>query len=129
MTFPLFFLLVQVESGRVWTTDSCVPLSSLPTFIKFAQDEIQGSGLKTSIVSHSGDGNVHCFLGLNDEKDIEKAKVSVQKLAEKAIEMGGTCTGEHSIGNGKKQHMKAELGDGTLRLLKALKLQIDPLNL
>jgi len=119
----------MVESGRVWTTDSCIPLSKLPIFIRFAQEEIQSTGLQTSIVSHAGDGNVHCFLGLNDQEDIKKATVAVKKLAQEAIRLGGTCTGEHGIGNGKKEYLRAELGDGTLRLLKALKLTLDPMNL
>jgi D-lactate dehydrogenase (cytochrome) len=50
------------------------------------------------------------------------------RLAERAIRMEGTCTGEHGIGQGKTKYLKAEMGDG-LAVMRAIKQALDPLNI
>lgn len=43
--------------------------------------------------------------------------------------MGGTCTGEHGVGIGKKQFLEGELGPGTVELLREVKKLLDPKNI
>lgn len=115
--------------SRVWTTDVCVPLGSLPALIEQTKADMEGSGLSTAIVSHAADGNFHGFLAISQDSDLVVAQEVVDRMARRAQELGGTCTGEHGIGNGKKKHLRNELGDGTVRLLKTIKKTIDPKNL
>ena len=79
---------------------------------------------------HVGDGNFHLVM-LFDEGDAEeKARVQAAhaRLVERAIAMGGTATGEHGVGLGKKSYMEAEHG-AALELMKLLKRAVDPANL
>ncbi len=50
-------------------------------------------------------------------------------MAMKAIALGGTCTGEHGIGIGKKELLKIEMGQGAMNLMEVIKTAIDPLNI
>jgi D-lactate dehydrogenase (cytochrome) len=43
-----------------------------------------------------------------------------------ALAAGGTCTGEHGVGLGKRQYMIHEFGEDTLNLMKRLKRTLDP---
>jgi D-lactate dehydrogenase (cytochrome) len=45
---------------------------------------------------------------------------------ERALELGGTCTGEHGIGRGKRRYMRAEHGDAGLATMRAIKDTLDP---
>lgn len=58
-----------------------------------------------------------------------KAKKLVEGMVKRAIALGGTCTGEHGVGIGKREYLYEELGYGTVELMKKIKRTIDPLNL
>lgn len=62
---------------------------------------------------------------------MEKAKVeqAVHELVQRAIELDGTCTGEHGVGLVKKKYLVEELGEETLGLMKKIKMAIDPLDI
>lgn len=63
------------------------------------------------------------------EEDTAKAIKLVRAMVKRAIALGGTCTGEHGVGIGKKEYLYEELGYGTVELMKKIKRTIDPLNL
>ncbi len=50
-------------------------------------------------------------------------------MVERALAMGGTCTGEHGIGLGKLKHMRREHGDGAVELMQTIKRALDPQNI
>ena len=52
-----------------------------------------------------------------------------RRMVQRAIDMGGTCTGEHGIGMGKLKHMRNEHGDGAIEAMQALKAALDPQNI
>lgn len=60
-------------------------------------------GLVAPIVAHAGDGNFHAALSVkkNDPKEMEAAKKFQDILSERAILLGGTCTGEHGASTAK----------------------------
>ena len=82
------------------------------------------------IVGHVGDGNFHVLLlvDTNNPDEIKKAEEIIGRLAHRAIEMGGTCTGEHGVGQGKRKYMAAEHGEA-LKVMRAIKQAIDPNNI
>ena len=43
-----------------------------------------------------------------------------------ALSLGGTCTGEHGIGLGKREFLVEEMGDNTINVMKMLKNALDP---
>lgn len=80
------------------------------------------------IVHISGDGNFHVliFFKPDDKVEVMKAKDLASSMAYRAIELGGTCTGEHGVGVGKKEFLKTELGESSISLMRKIKLAMDP---
>jgi D-lactate dehydrogenase (cytochrome) len=60
---------------------------------------------------------------------LEKTRAFDERLVRRALDMGGTCTGEHGIGMGKLKHMRNEHGDGAVDTMKTIKSALDPLNI
>jgi D-lactate dehydrogenase (cytochrome) len=122
-------LCVQAESpGKMhYATDVCVPISDLPESFRLARSLIDESGLGGGIVGHLGDGNYHLGLMIDpDDPDaLERAKRINARIVEDALARGGTCTGEHGIGIGKKHFLAQEHGD-LLPLMRGIKDLLDP---
>ena len=108
-------------------TDVCVPISRLAECVVETQKDIERSGLIAPIVGHVGDGNFHTtpVFDLKNAKEMAALEGFLDRLAERAIAMEGTCTGEHGIGQGKIKYLKAELGEG-LSVMRAIKTALDP---
>ncbi|WP_421876423.1 FAD-binding oxidoreductase [Pacificispira sp.] len=111
-------------------TDACVPISKLADCILDTKRDIEDSGIYAPIVGHVGDGNYHLCLMFdpNDADELKRAKGMVERLNQRAIAYGGTCTGEHGIGYGKKHFLTAEHGDA-VAVMRQLKQAFDPDNL
>jgi D-lactate dehydrogenase (cytochrome) len=108
-------------------TDVCVPISRLAECVVETQRDIEASGLTAPIVGHVGDGNFHTtpVFDQNNAEEMSKLRGFLERLAERAIAMEGTCTGEHGIGQGKVKYLAAELGEG-LGVMRAIKAALDP---
>ncbi|MEC3909497.1 FAD-linked oxidase C-terminal domain-containing protein [Sphingobium sp. CR2-8] len=89
-------------NALIWSTDVCVPIASLAESVLEAREEIEQQGLLATIVGHVGDGNFHVLFVLNPEcpEDRHKASIVNAHMVERALAVGGTCTGEHGIGIG-----------------------------
>ena len=116
-------------AGRI-STDVCVPISRLAECVAETVRDIEEYGFLAPIVGHVGDGNFHTVLliDMDDEEEVAAAEAYMTRLARRAIEMDGTCTGEHGIGQGKMKYLNAELG-GAVEVMKAIKRAIDPDNI
>lgn len=108
-------------------TDICVPISRLAECVGKAQARAEADGLMAPIVGHVGDGNFHVLplIDMDNSDEVARAKAYVSWLNELAIEVGGTCTGEHGIGQGKIGYMRRELGDA-VDVMVAIKHALDP---
>lgn len=97
-------------------TDVAVPLSGLADVIVASKEEAASLGLNACVKGHVGDGNFHENIIYNSTKpeEFEKVELAVKNMVKRAIEMEGTCTGEHGIGFGKKEALRQELGSGTI---------------
>ena len=107
--------------------DAAVPISAYPEMVVFAQglvDEKQAVGY---VFGHAGDGNLHVVMAGDPEDDTEWGVLEEinSRIVSQAIELGGTCTGEHGVGIGKRRFMQKEHGDG-LALMHRIKALIDP---
>lgn len=111
-------------------TDSCVPISRLAEAIEATQADLATSPLMGPILGHVGDGNYHCILliDLKDAAEVAEAKRLSARMAERALALGGTVTGEHGIGVGKLGLMEAEHA-AAWDVMGAVKRALDPLNL
>lgn len=85
-------------------------------------------GLFASILGHIGDGNFHESIMYNSKDPKERAAVEkcIKDMVDRALEMEGTCTGEHGIGLGKKDSLMKELGLDTINVMKSIKHALDP---
>ena len=63
------------------------------------------------------------------DEDMDKVREIVKRMVKRAIALGGTCTGEHGVGIGKREYLYEELGYDTVELMKKIKRTIDPHNL
>ncbi len=114
--------------GKVNTgADACVPISKLADMVVFGRTLIEESGLMGGVFGHVGDGNFHTLVMYdpNNKEEREKAEYTNSQIALKAISLGGTCTGEHGVGIGKRKYQIAEHGEA-VELMKALKRVFDP---
>ena len=107
--------------------DVAVPISTYPQMIGFSQslvDEHQASGY---VFGHAGDGNLHVVMAgdPNDKKEWSTLEKINELIVEEAVKVGGTCTGEHGIGIGKRKFMQLEHGE-SYHLMQEIKNLIDP---
>ncbi|KAK9649598.1 D-lactate ferricytochrome c oxidoreductase [Aspergillus fumigatus] len=119
---------LRKEGSEVWSTDVAVPISRLPDIIEISKKELDNLGLFASILGHIGDGNFHSSI-MYDRKDadqMERVEKVVHDMVDRALEMEGSCTGEHGVGLGKKASLKKELGPATLDVMRSIKKALDP---
>lgn len=111
-------------------TDACVPISEFAACIVETKEDIIASGMVAPIVGHVGDGNFH--LGIMhdpaDTAETGQAEALAARVSERAIRLGGTCSGEHGIGLHKIRFMEAEHGEA-LEVMRAIKAALDPLDI
>jgi D-lactate dehydrogenase (cytochrome) len=114
----------------VLSTDVCVPISALAACVTATREDIDRLGLIAPIVGHVGDGNFHTMplIDTADPDERRKVQAFLDRLVERALSFGGTCTGEHGIGQGKMFYLAAEHGAGVSAMI-AIKKALDPLNI
>ena len=120
----------QINNGRVYSTDVCLPISKITECVNFADTEAKKFGLRAPMVGHLGDGNFHVLLPYDPEKKetYQKIRKFSDILIEKTLELEGTITGEHGVGLHKKDYLLKEHGDN-LPVMKSIKRTIDPNNI
>jgi D-lactate dehydrogenase (cytochrome) len=107
--------------------DAAVPISRYPEMVVFSQKAVEERRSIGYVFGHAGDGNLHVVM-VGDPKDASEwgALEAINKaIVEKAIQVGGTCTGEHGVGIGKRKFMQLEHGE-SYELMKQIKNLIDP---
>jgi D-lactate dehydrogenase (cytochrome) len=119
--------LALSPGSKSMTTDVAVPVSELADAIEQARRALDESGLRGGIVGHVGDGNFHVafLLDPEDATSIARAEALNSALVADALARGGTCTGEHGIGQGKLAYLEREHGD-LVPLYRGIKELFDP---
>jgi len=128
----IFWALRGYRAGaKVVVTDVCVPISRLAECVTETKRDAETSGIIAPIVGHVGDGNFHAsvMVMMEDPEEVAAAKAFVDRVAERALAMEGTCTGEHGIGEGKKHLLEPEHGAAAIDVMRAIKRALDPDNI
>ena len=117
--------------ATTFATDVCVPISRLAECVEASQRDIAELGITAGIVGHVGDGNFHVspLFDKDDEDEVKRIKIFVERVVERALAMDGTCTGEHGVGQGKMKYLEKEHGVAAMEMMRLLKRSIDPLNI
>jgi D-lactate dehydrogenase (cytochrome) len=126
-----FWATKSLMPGKdAFATDVCVPISRLAECVTDTQADLAAHGLYGPIVGHVGDGNFHVVLycDRNDADEYARVKQVYGRMIDRAIAMGGTSTGEHGIGSGKRGYLEKEHG-GALAFMRAIKRALDPDNI
>jgi len=84
----------------------------------FAGAGVEGLGLSAAIVGHAGDGNLHINV-LVDASEIGLSEELVHNVVDDALARGGTCTGEHGVGLGKREALLAQSGEAAVETMRA----------
>jgi D-lactate dehydrogenase (cytochrome) len=107
--------------------DAAVPISRYPEMVVFAQQAVDAHQAIGYVFGHAGDGNLHVVMAGDPANRTEWGKLEAinQAIVEKAIQVGGTCTGEHGVGIGKRKFMQMEHGE-SFELMRQIKNLIDP---
>ena len=116
-----------LPGGTGFATDVCVPISRLAECVEDTITDIAAHDLTAPILGHVGDGNFHVLpLAMPDDTEMQ-AKIGAfsNRLTKRAIALGGTCTGEHGIGQGKTAYLRAEMG-GSVDVMADIKSTFDP---
>ena len=120
--------------GTTWpgratvVSDVAVPLSALAQCVTETVADIAASGLTAPIVGHVGDGNFHAIpvFDAADASEAAAVRAFLDRLVRRALALGGTCTGEHGIGQGKARYLAEELGGPAVAAMRAIKSALDP---
>ena len=110
------------------TTDAIVPISRLAEAVLGVKEDIDAAGFIAPIVGHVGDGNFHTLI-LYPEGDLaaqERALDLDRKIVARALSLGGSCSGEHGIGIGKREFLEQEIGPEALAVMRSIKVALDP---
>ena len=120
-------ILASRPGSRAVVTDVCVPVSRLAEAITETQADIAASIIPGPILGHVGDSNFHAILLLDDSRPEERAAALdlSARMADRALRLGGTVTGEHGIGMGKLGYMEREHGEAW-DVMGAVKAALDP---
>ncbi|WP_420101414.1 FAD-binding oxidoreductase [Bosea sp. (in: a-proteobacteria)] len=112
-------------------TDVCVPISALAECVEETKRDIEASGLIAPIAGHVGDGNFHTqpLVDLSDPDEVERVQGFIDRLVKRALAMGGTCTGEHGVGQKKMKYLELEHGAEAMAVMRTLKRALDPQNI
>lgn len=123
-----YYALKALKPGaKGWPTDVAVPISALAECIEQTAADCASLGLLAPILGHVGDGNFHvAFLfDEGDPDELGRVRRANQRLIERALAMGGTCSGEHGVGLGKIDALESEHGEG-VDLMRSIKQALDP---
>ena len=126
-----YYAAVNLRPGAIgWATDVCVPISRLAQCIADTKTDLDASSVPATILGHVGDGNFHVVFSIdpNSPGDLPEVEAINARLVRRALEMDGTCTGEHGIGLGKQQWLVEELGEA-VDLMRSVKRALDPAGL
>ena len=116
-----YFAALALRPGcECLVADVCVPISQLADAVADARRDIDAAGLLAPIVGHVGDGNFHVLFllqpGVTDEW--QRAEKIYDAMIDRALRVGGTCTGEHGIGQGKRTKLVEEYGADVVELMR-----------
>ncbi len=111
--------------------DATVPRSEVANMVKAINDIAKKYDLKICTFGHAGDGNLHptCPTDERNKEEIHRVEQAFAEIFEKAIELGGTITGEHGVGMMKAPYLELKLGETGIAAMKSVKQAFDPNNI
>lgn len=119
-------IMVRSHPGKqFFIMDVAVPISAYPELISFVESVAARDKATAYMIGHAGDGNIHVEFPYDTPESFERSMKLNGEIVLKAIQLGGTATGEHGVGIGKAKYMPYEHGEA-LDVMRAIKATLDP---
>jgi glycolate oxidase len=111
--------------------DATVPRSEIANMVKAINDISKKYNIDICTFGHAGDGNLHptCLTDARDHEEMERVEKALEEIFQKAIELGGTITGEHGVGAMKAPYLELKLGKAGINAMRLIKEALDPNNI
>ncbi|WP_163182690.1 glycolate oxidase subunit GlcD [Neobacillus sedimentimangrovi] len=111
--------------------DATVPRSEVANMVRAIGEIAEKYNLLICTFGHAGDGNLHptCPTDARNREEMERVHKAFAEIFEKAVELGGTITGEHGVGIAKAPYLELKLGKAGIAVMKAIKQALDPNNI
>ncbi|MGP1906907.1 glycolate oxidase subunit GlcD [Metabacillus sp. JX24] len=111
--------------------DATVPRSEIAKMVVATNEIAEKYNLNICTFGHAGDGNLHptCLTDVRNHEEIERVEKAFEEIFIKAIELGGTITGEHGVGVMKAPYLELKAGKEGIAAMKAIKHSFDPNNI
>jgi len=119
-------IMVRSFPGKTFfIMDVAVPISAYPELIGYVEQVKAQENVTAYLLGHAGDGNIHVEFPFDDDVSYQTAMKLNGLIVMKALELGGTATGEHGVGIGKTRYMAKEHGPA-LDVMRSIKQLLDP---
>jgi len=111
--------------------DATVPRSEIARMVKSINEIAEKHNVKICTFGHAGDGNLHptCPTDIRNKEEMGRVEKAFEEIFERAIELGGTITGEHGVGIMKAPYLELKLGKEGVAAMRAVKASLDPNNI
>jgi D-lactate dehydrogenase (cytochrome) len=119
-------IMVRSHPGfQFFIMDVAVPISAYPQLITYVEALKKEYGVDAYMIGHAGDGNIHVEFPYRNQQEFDRSLELDKLIVNKALDLGGTATGEHGVGMGKSIFMEREHGE-SLNVMRAIKQTLDP---
>lgn len=119
------------QLGTTLIDDVCVPLGRLVDLLDGVRRIADRHQVLITCAGHAGDGNMHpCVIfDANDAAEVLRAEAAFHDVMGLGLELGGTITGEHGVGQLKRNWLGRELDAPALWAQRQIKTALDPNNI
>jgi glycolate oxidase len=127
----LAYPALEQRGDAILTEDVCLPRGRLTEMLERIEEIGARHRVPIANIAHAGDGNLHPLMITphGDDAARQRSQAAFEEIVDAAIDLGGTVTGEHGVGLLKRRGMQRELGEGAVRLQRAVKAAWDPRDL
>lgn len=111
--------------------DATVPRSEIAVMVRAIEEIAEKYHIQICTFGHAGDGNLHptCPTDVRNHEEMHRVELAFEEIFQKAIELGGTITGEHGVGAMKAPYLEWKLGQAGIEAMRAVKKALDPENI
>ncbi|MEG1291795.1 MAG: FAD-linked oxidase C-terminal domain-containing protein, partial [Lachnospiraceae bacterium] len=127
-----FLEAIKGSTSYMDEVDMVVPRNKVNQMVEYLHALQEEAKIRIKSFGHAGDGNLHAYIlkdDLSQEEFEKRMAYAMDKVYEKANELGGQVSGEHGIGYAKRPYLKKSLNPELIQLMTGIKKAFDPKNL
>ncbi|MFD2044574.1 FAD-linked oxidase C-terminal domain-containing protein [Ornithinibacillus salinisoli] len=111
--------------------DATVPRSKIAPMVREITRIAEKYNVTIRTFGHAGDGNLHptCLTDIRDKEEMERVEQAFEEIFYASIDLGGTITGEHGVGEMKAPYLEWKIGKAGIQVMTAIKEVLDPHNI